>query len=567
MSIRVGMIPEFELNPFTRVLGAPPSFNERVAMLELEAPYSEAERKLSHDQRKYATLRLFEVSVPIRLQLQLVERINMAIRQGYKLRDPSRGWHRAQFLASSSALENILRRSTASQAEVKEEAEAWTGSGVIEKAVEESISRLPSLKGAGAHGFALIGLPGIGKSMVTEVTLDSIPQVVIPETPYYVKQLVHLKMDCPATPTRRQFCVAAFQAIDAALKTNYEAMFCKPKANAEEMGARLQNIVVLHAVGLIVIDEIQNVAVSPEGPQPFLNFFVGLVNRLGIPLMLIGTAEARPLLDGAFRQARRAAGLGQPNLDPLRRGEEWDDWLEEMWRYQWTATPTELTPEISASIYRECQGIVDIAVKLLLVTQLRAISRGEAGKPETLSAELFESVAKEEFASVRPMIQALREDRVDILATIPDLVPLQRHVDNLISRSMGMTAQEFRDLRAARQKAIEASGAGDSGSAASFTANVMQRGFSAEVAERVVAEAISSNAVDDIMGISSSIAKLLENAPRASRNRKKAPARKRPSPTRESEIEQIVEGHDDPLAALVAAGLAASSLSDTLPQA
>jgi AAA domain len=558
------MLPELRDNPFTRVLGMPPSLADRMALLDRPAPYEESERQLSHDQRKYALLRLFEVSVPVKRQVELVERIHMAIRQGYKARDPARGWHRAQHLASSSALAAIMegRRDKSLGRNFNR---AWEGDDPVGTAVEAVRNDLPALKGAGAHGFVLIGDPGMGKSTSTEITLAAMEQVVEPDTPYYLKQLVYVKIDCPAAPTRRQFCQAAFSAIDLALGTNYTSMFVAQKNSPEEMVARLQNVVVLHAVGIIVIDEIQNVAKAAEAPDTFLNFFVGLVNRLGVPLMMIGTAEARPLLDGAFRLARRAAGLGQPNWERLREGEEWEDWLSDMWRYQWTSTPTALTPDIVKAVYDECQGIIDIAVKLLMLAQLRAISRGEAGLPEALDARLFETVAREEFALARPLLRALRDGRMDVLANVPDLVPFQLHVDRLLSNAMGMTAQDFRDLRDARQKEMELRAKGDAGPVASFKANVMKRGYAAKVADGVVAEAFRRNPVDDVIGISSTISELLAGLDQPARAGNRVVRAVAPAVT--SRIGDAVRDKEDVIEALREDGLLVSSVDDLLPPA
>lgn len=554
------MLPELRSNPFTKALGLPPSLSERIALLDRPAPYDESERRLPPDQRKYAVMRLFEVSIPVMRQVELVERIHMAIRQGYKARDPARGWHRAQFVASAGAVEAILEKGRGDSKRGSNE--AWSGSDPVGTAVGEVRAALPALKGSGAHGFALIGTPGLGKSTTTAITLEALPQVLEPETPYYLRQLVYVKVDCPPAPTRRQFCQAAFEAIDLALGTRYAAMFVNDRTNSEAMVGRLQNLVVLHAVGIIVIDEIQNVGKAKESPDTFLNFFVGLVNRLGVPLMMIGTAEARPLLDGAFRLARRAAGLGQPNWEPLRRGEEWDDWLSDMWRYQWTAEPTPLTPEISEVIYRECQGIIDIAVKLLMLAQLRAISRGEMGMPETLDAGLFETVAKEEFALARPLLQALRDGRIDVLAKIPDLVPFHAHVDSLMSAATGMTANEFRDLREMRRQELEQARKGVEGSVASYRAAVLKRGFVAKVADEVVAEALRRNARDDVLGISATISELLKNLTPATAGKARNP--RRAEPTRTNVIDGAIKDGENPLEALRRSGLLASTLEEVL---
>ena len=558
------MLPELRDNPFTRVLGAPPTLAERYGLLDRPATYDEAERSLPHDQRKYAVLRLLEVSVPVQRQIDLVERINMAIRQGYKARDPARGWHQSQFQASSGALSTIL--SSKQDANKRRSFNCvWDGDDPVGTAVASVRADLPVLKSAGAAGFALIGLPGMGKSTTTGVTLDAVRQVIEHRDGYYLKQLVWIKIECPPAPTRRQVCQVMFEAIDMALGTNYMVMFFDAKGSAESMVARLQNLVVLHAVGLIVIDEIQNVAHAAERHETFLNFFVNLVNRLGVPLMLIGTGEARPLLGQAFRLARRSGGLGQPNWDRLPEGEEWNDWLEEMWRYQWTAPPTPLTPEISMAIYNESQGIIDIAVKLLMLAQFRAISRGETGLPETLDAGLFHTIAKEELALARPLLQALREGRMDVLSTIPDLVPFQTHVEQMLSKAMEMTAQDFRELREASRRANIAATGGHGGPLDELAAAVISRGFSAEVAERALAEALKTNSPDDTLGLSVSVAAFLENVePMRDRERKKLKNGANTEPSEPARITDAGSDEEDVVEKLRRTGKLVSSVDEVL---
>ena len=46
------------------------------------------------------------------------------------------------------------------------------------------------------------------------------------------------------------------------------------------------------------------------GSERMLNFFVTLVNTIGLPVILIGTPEAIGVLQEKFRQARRGSGLG-----------------------------------------------------------------------------------------------------------------------------------------------------------------------------------------------------------------------------------------------------------------
>ena len=53
-------------------------------------------------------------------------------------------------------------------------------------------------------------------------------------------------------------------------------------------------------------------------------------------------------------------------IPKLQKNDDWDLLIESIWEYQWLQNKVELTDELNQAIYNESQGIVDIAVKLLL---------------------------------------------------------------------------------------------------------------------------------------------------------------------------------------------------------
>ena len=55
-----------------------------------------------------------------------------------------------------------------------------------------------------------------------------------------------------------------------------------------------------------------------------LNFFVQLVNTIGVPVILIGTYKASSILDGEFRNARRVSGQGDLIWSRMQNDDEWD---------------------------------------------------------------------------------------------------------------------------------------------------------------------------------------------------------------------------------------------------
>lgn len=68
-------------------------------------------------------------------------------------------------------------------------------------------------------------------------------------------------------------------------------------------------------IGILVIDEIQHLSEAKGGgSDKMLNFFVTLVNTIGIPVVMIGTTKAMSILQSEFRQARRGSGQGGSDL-------------------------------------------------------------------------------------------------------------------------------------------------------------------------------------------------------------------------------------------------------------
>ncbi len=536
-----GWLPEYWHNPFIRPLGSPFGGDELLTKLEVHPNHSPHERRLSHTLRRNCLLRLFDLIVPLERHVQFAERLGMIIRQGYKARNPALGLHRSAFLASASAIEGL---------------------NAGDLTIDQALEMMPTITHSQAVGFALLGDPGMSKTTTTNRALSVYTQVVEPETPYYVKQIVWLKVECPSMGGRKQLCAAILSAIDKVIGTRYAARFGleSKRRTGDEMMAYVQHLVNLHAIGLIAVDELQHAMQSSEGVKPLMNFLVTLVNMLGVPIVLIGTNEARPIIDSAFREARRASGLGQPNWFRMEREEEWDEWLDEVWRYQWTQIDNPITPELSEALYDECQGIIDIAIKLFVVAQMYAIDRNEyEGRPEVIDAELIRKVANEQFKLIAPMIKALRDGRPEILATYSDLQPIHDHVERLMCQSTGRTIKELKTLRDLRDRIADAKAEARDAPWIPIKASILQRGYPVEVADRVIAEAMQSSAVDDLLGMMEAVQDLLtkEQPPRKPtppKSKANAKAKKDRAPAPDGSLRRTVEDGCDAHEALMASG-------------
>jgi len=207
------------------------------------------------------------------------------------------------------------------------------------------------------------------------------------------------------------------------LGTDYYRQFVvRSKRRIEEFIPDMANLVARHSLGVLVIDEVQNLLQARgTSAEELLNFLVELDNTIGIPIVLIGTTKALPILMKEFRRARRAAGQGDLVWDRMEDDAIWEQFLRTLWGYQFMRQATPLTPELSHALYEASQGITDLAVKLYLLAQMHALASGE----EVITPDLFGRAAAANLRMVQPFLAALRFKDVERLWHFDDFQPLE----------------------------------------------------------------------------------------------------------------------------------------------
>lgn len=276
-----------------------------------------------------------------------------------------------------------------------------------------------------AHSRALIGLSGMGKTTAFNRIAARYPAVIYhPDLHLWQVPFLHIEAPYDGTSVKG-LAHSILRKMDELIPdSNYYALYAlKGKPGAETLINHAARVLHAHSVGMLVIDEIQNLGNATNNEQKLMTLLVSHSNVLKIPMMVIGTNKAKRILALDFRQARRASGFAtwdRLERHSLEQPDEWEDFLSVLWRFQWVRNPVELNDSLSRTMYFHCQGIIDLAIQLFMACQSRAMHDGS----ETITANLIDAVWKAHFNLLDPMIDALRRNDARAIAGYEDIAPM-----------------------------------------------------------------------------------------------------------------------------------------------
>lgn len=142
--------------------------------------------------------------------------------------------------------------------------------------------------------------------------------------------------------------------------------------------------VALNHIGILIVDEIQNVAVAKNG-RNLLGALLQLINCSGISIGMVGTPECTEFFSQAYQLARRSLGL---QYDSMEYGSEFYNLCQILLQYQYVRHPMEVDDAVVRWLYEHTGGNVSSVVTLLHDAQEIGIMSGK----DTLGFEELEEV-------------------------------------------------------------------------------------------------------------------------------------------------------------------------------
>lgn len=379
--------PEIDNNPLLAHLNLPPETDKEAFLaLGLRPKFHESERDLPAFARRLCINRLrrfFAPTLPIHRRA-LIE-ISSQLFDGYMPRNP-----------------------------MTPEGQAILHGGPVNLSYRPTISFIAGHSGMGKSTLIDRILAQMGNQVCRHKEFRGVP---FPET-----QVLWLRRNVPEHCTVGTLCSTFGDYTDRVLRMSlYGGIFNKLKDAGRDLYlGEIRRIITNHHVGLLVLDEFQNLSLMGVGAKKIIAFLVNLRDDLGLPIVVAGTYKALRLLEGELSTARRLVEGGYFDLARPTSSEDpnWQNLSKTMWKYQWVRNPiTEYSPEIGHALYDISQGINGIAISGFAATQLVAIEDGS----ERVTAELIRKVFEERMQPLHPAIRILKSGDPRLMDTFEDI--------------------------------------------------------------------------------------------------------------------------------------------------
>lgn len=232
-----------------------------------------------------------------------------------------------------------------------------------------------------ADSGSILGVPGCGKTATVRRCLSTMPQVIehmeYQGQPLYCKQVLWLHVECPSDCSVKTLGFGIMAAIDKAIGSKYlQSTQGLRSASASAIATQAKILLSNHHVGLLVIDEIQNVVMTARKnhqEKPLLRYLVELTNETMTSIYFVGTPLAEELFVSQEHLKRRTRGI---RLAPFRPDGAYLDFVRKIWPYQYTAQAAELTTSISNKLYDCSGGIPAYVIKIFAESQAQALLIG-----------------------------------------------------------------------------------------------------------------------------------------------------------------------------------------------
>lgn len=323
------------MDDYTKILPKMLSGDGLVKALSVVPKYDENSKNMDIGERLIALSNLYDIYIPSKMSIEIYNKLYLSLYHSLKKKSSK--------LASQQRYENYKRFLTGNS------------NSII----------------GGSDSFTIIGSSGIGKSTAVNRTVDVIVENCKFDCNLFSDIIPFVTVQCPFDSSVKGLAIEILMKINSMLKTQYLNGKIIDKCTTDALISQISTIAI-NNIGVLIIDEIQNVANSKNGKN-IIGFLTQLINNSGISICMVGTPESVLFFEGAEHLARRTMGL---KYTALSYDEYFKNICNILFRYQYTIKNATINEEFYKWIYDHSRGNISIVISLLHDAQEIAIMSG-----------------------------------------------------------------------------------------------------------------------------------------------------------------------------------------------
>lgn len=320
------------MDDYTKILPKMLSGDELVKALSVVPKYDENSKNMDVGERLISLSNLYDIYIPSKMSIEIYNKLYLSLYHSLKKKSSK--------LASQQRYENYKRFLTGNS------------NSII----------------GGSDSFTIIGTSGIGKSTAVNRAVDVIVENCKYDCNLFSDIIPFVTVQCPFDSSVKGLAIEILMKINSMLKTQYLNGKIIDKCTTDALISQISTI-AMNNIGVLIIDEIQNVANSKNGKN-IIGFLTQLINNSGISICMVGTPESVLFFEGAEHLARRTMGL---KYTTLPYDKYFRNICDILFRYQYTIKNITINEEIYKWIYEHSYGNIAIIISLIHDAQEIAI--------------------------------------------------------------------------------------------------------------------------------------------------------------------------------------------------
>ena len=222
----------------------------------------------------------------------------------------------------------------------------------------------------GSDSFTIIGPSGIGKSSAVSRAINILTEVPVLNLGN-TNVIACLQVQAPADSSVKGLLLEILRKADEVLNTKYHSNAMKSHATTDMLIGAVSQVALNH-IGLLVVDEIQNVVNNKNG-KTVIGTLTQLINNSGVSICMVGTPESTLFFEREAMLARRSLGLSYTIME---YNDEFREFCKTLLKYCYVQNAPTIDEAMLMWLFNHSNGNASVVVSLIHDAQEIAIMEG-----------------------------------------------------------------------------------------------------------------------------------------------------------------------------------------------